>query len=132
MTVEGTAKILVVDDEPDAVEFVKAIMEESGHTVISASNGVECIEKARAEMPDLIVLDVQMPEKDGFTTFAEMQQDAQLQGIPVVMLTGVAQQAGVRFSASDMGEYLGKEPSAYVEKPVDPALLAQTVDKLLA
>ena len=132
MTVEGTAKILVVDDEPDAVEFVKTIMEESGHSVVTASNGVECIEKARAEMPDLIVLDVQMPEKDGFTTFAEMQQDAELQNIPVVMLTGVAEQTGVRFSASDMGEYLGKEPSAYVEKPVDPILLAQTVDKLLA
>ena len=132
MTVEGTAKILVVDDEPDAVEFVKTIMEESGHTVITASNGIECIEKARTEMPDLILLDVQMPEKDGFTTFAEMQKDAQLQDIPVVMLTGVAEQTGVRFSASDMGEYLGKEPSAYVEKPVDPVLLAQTVDKLLA
>ncbi len=131
MAMEGAAKILVVDDEPDAVEFVKTVMEEAGHSVISASNGNECLEKAKAEGPDLILLDVQMPEKDGFSTFADMQKDPALKAIPVVMLTGVRDKVGVGFSSEDMKGYLGAEPAGYVEKPVDPDLLTETVARLL-
>ncbi len=124
-------KILVVDDEPDAVEFVKTVMEEAGYCVVAASNGVEGLEKARTEKPDLAILDVQMPEKDGFMTFADMRKDPELKGIPVVMLTGVGEKVGIRFSAKDMGDYLGEEPNAYVEKPVNPQVLQETVAKLL-
>ena len=131
MAAEGVAKILVVDDEPDAVEFVKAVMENAGYDVVSASNGEEGLERARAEKPSLIILDVQMPEKDGFAMFDDMQKDLELQSIPVVMLTGVAEQTGIRFSAEEMGAFLGKEPNAYIEKPIDPALLQETVGKLL-
>ena len=131
MATEGVAKILVVDDEPDAVEFIKTVMEEAGYDVVSASNGVEGLERARAEKPSLIILDVQMPEKDGFAMFDDMQKDPELQSIPVVMLTGVAEQTGIRFSAEEMGGFFGKEPNAYIEKPIDPALLQETVGKLL-
>jgi len=130
MTDASGKKILVVDDEPDAVEFVRAVMEEAGHRVVSASGGDEGLAKARAESPDLIVLDVQMPGKDGFTTFAELRRDAQLASIPVVMLTGVGEKLGIGFSAEDMGDFIGEEPEAYVEKPVDPARLAGTVAEL--
>ena len=131
MPEEGKRKILVVDDEPDAVEFVRAVMEEAGYDVADAANGVEGLAKARAERPDLIILDVQMPEKDGFSTFTDLRADADLKAVPVVMLTGVGQQTGVHFSARDMGEYLGSEPEAYVEKPIDPDVLQQTVAGLL-
>lgn len=131
MTQEDKPKILVVDDEPDAVEFVRTVMEEAGYDVISASGGIEGLEKARAEMPGLVILDIQMPGKDGFSTFTDMRKDPELKGIPVVMLTGVGERIGIRFSASDMGEYLGEEPEAYVEKPVDPEALQQTVERVL-
>jgi CheY-like chemotaxis protein len=132
MAETGAAKVLVVDDEPDAVEFVKIVLEEAGYQVVSAFDGEAGIATARAESPDLVILDVQMPVKDGFATFAEMAQDAELGDIPVVMLTGISEKTGLPFSGEDMGQYFGKEPAAYVEKPVDPAILQQTVENLLA
>jgi len=131
MGTEDKAKILVVDDEPDAVEFVTAVLEEAGYEVSSASNGVEGLKKAREEQPALVVLDVQMPERDGFAVFADMRADPDLKSTPVIMLTGIAEKTGIRFSAEDMGDYLGAEPAAYVEKPVDPTALQETVRKVL-
>ncbi len=132
MSEESRRKILVVDDEPDAVEFVKVALEEAGYEVAGASNADEGLAAARANPPDLIILDVQMPGKDGFTAFTEIQADPQLKAIPVVMLTGVGERLGLSFSSEDMGEYLGEEPAAYVEKPVDPEALQETVRSLLA
>ncbi len=131
MTEVTRSRILVVDDEPDAVEFVRTVLEEAGYEVMAAANGVEGLEKARAEKPDLVVLDIQMPKKDGFSVFADMRKDPELKAVPVVMLTGVGDRTGIHFSARDMGEYLGEEPNAYVEKPVDPDALQETVAGLL-
>ena len=88
MAEEIKRKVLVVDDEPDAVEFVQAVLEEAGYEVAGAADGEAGLEAARAQVPDLVILDVQMPGKDGFTVFAEMRKDPELAGIPVVMLTG--------------------------------------------
>ena len=131
MADEGKAKILVVDDEPDAVEFVKTVLEEAGYEVVSASNGVQGLEKAQAELPNLIILDVQMPEKDGFATFGDLRRDPQLKEIPVIMLTGVGEKVGISFSAEDMGDYLGASPEAYVDKPISPGELVEKVEELL-
>lgn len=131
MAEECKRTVLVVDDEPDAVEFVKAVLEEAGHEVITASNASECLEKALAEKPDLIILDVQMPGRDGFHAFADMRKTPQLKDTPVIMLTGIGERLGMRFSAETMGDYFGEEPEAYVEKPVDPKTLQETVRKVL-
>ena len=131
MPEQSKRKILVVDVEPDAVEFVRTVMEEAGYEVVDASGGAEGIEKARAESPALVILDVQMPGKDGFSTFADMRADPELKDTPVIMLTGVGERMGIRFSSSEMGEYLGEEPSAYIEKPVDPEALQQAVEDAL-
>ena len=128
---EGARRVLVVDDEPDAVEFVKTVLEEAGCEVLSASNGVEGLQRAREESPDLVILDVQMPEKDGFSTFDDMKKDPELKAIPVIMLTGVGEKTGLKFSATDMGDFFGEEPDAYIEKPIDPQLLEETVREML-
>lgn len=127
----GTKKVLVVDDEPDAIEFVTAVLEEAGYEVCSASDGVEGLAMARQERPDLVILDVQMPEKDGFATFADMRKDPELKSTPVIILTGVGERTGLRFSTAEMAEYLGEEPDAYVEKPVDPLTLQTAAQRLL-
>ena len=132
MAEQSKAKVLVVDDEPDAVEFVRAVLEEAGYEVISASDGEAGLATARAESPDVVILDVQMPGKDGFTVFAEMAKDEALGSVPVIMLTGVGQRIGVPFSAEAMGEFYGAEPAAYVEKPVDPAALQEAVQQVLS
>jgi CheY-like chemotaxis protein len=132
MATKGKQRILVVDDESDAVEFVRAILEDAGYEVASAPNGEQGVQTARAVKPSLVILDVQMPGKDGFSAFADMKKDPELKAIPVVMLTGVRKRLGLRFSSHDMADYLGEEPNAYVEKPVDPRVLQETVRSLLA
>ena len=128
----GTSKkILVVDDEPDAVLGITAMLETGGYEVCSASDGEAGLETARKEKPDLIILDVQMPNKGGFETYDEMRRDSSLKDIPVCFLTGVAEKTGLSFSASEVGEYFGSEPEAYIEKPVDPSRLLKTVGTLL-
>ena len=124
-------KILVIEDEEDSAEFVRAVLEGDGTAVVRARDGEAGLKAARSERPDLIVLDVQMPKKDGFTVLVELRQDPETEGIPVVMLTGVAEATGVRFSKSDVGDYIGVEPDAYVEKPIDPATLSAVVARLL-
>ncbi len=125
-------KVLVVDDEQDAVEFVRAVLEDEGLQVVAAHDGEAGLKAIAAQQPDLVVLDVQMPKKDGFTVFVEMKQDDAMKGIPVIVLTGVADRTGIRFSKEDVGEFIGVEPDAYVEKPVDPELLLKAVLDLLA
>ncbi len=124
-------KILIVDDEEDSVSFVQAILEDDYANISSASDGETGLAAALAGEPDLIILDVQMPKKDGFQVFQELQQNEGTRGIPVIMLTGVAQKTGLRFSREDMRQYFGAEPRAYVEKPVDPGTLKATVDGIL-
>ena len=123
-------KVLVVDDESDARAFVRAILEPEGWQVEEAFDGVDGLKQAKALKPDLMVLDVQMPRKGGFELFSELIQDPALQNIKVVMLTGVAERTGLRFSGKEMGEFLGKEPDAYVEKPIDPEILKRAVQKV--
>jgi len=123
-------KALVVDDESDARDFVRAILEPDGWEVEEAENGTSGLEKAAALKPDLIVLDVQMPDKNGFDVFTELIKDPGTKDARVIMLTGVAEKTGIKFSADDMGEYLGKEPDAYVEKPIDPDAFKRVVKKV--
>ena len=113
-------KALVVDDESDAREFVRAILEPDGWEVIEAEDGAAGIEKAKETQPDLVILDVEMPNVNGFQVFTELIKLPETAGTKIVMLTGVADKLGMRFSADDMGNFLGREPDAYVEKPIDP------------
>jgi two-component system alkaline phosphatase synthesis response regulator PhoP len=124
--------VLIVDDEQDAVEFVEAVLSEVGDiAAISANDGVSGLEKAKEATPDLIILDVQMPEKNGFEVFADLKKEASTKNIPVIMLTGVADKVGISFSAEEMGDFMGEEPDAYIEKPVDPEELKNTVSEVL-
>jgi CheY-like chemotaxis protein len=113
-------KALVVDDESDAREFVRAILEPDGWEIIEAEDGAAGIEKAKETQPDLVILDVEMPNVNGFHVFTELIKLPETAGTKIVMLTGVADKLGMRFSADDMGNFLGRQPDAYVEKPIDP------------
>jgi CheY-like chemotaxis protein len=124
-------KILVVDDEPDAIDFVKEVLESEGYTVVTAGDGVKGLAAMRRESPDVVFLDVQMPEMDGFETFQEMAKDEALKKIPVVMLTGIKEKVGIGFSADEMKNYMGMKPAAYLEKPIDPAKVRETMKEIL-
>ena len=128
---DGKYTVLVVDDEPDAVEFVRAVMEEDGYQVMSASNGAECKRCLKQATPDLLILDVNMPGEAGFYVLRDLKADPKTKDMPVIMLTGVAQESGIPFAAKDLKEFVGYEPDAYLEKPVDPGYLRQIARQLL-
>ncbi len=127
----GKYTVLVVDDEPDAVEFVRAVMEDDGYEVMSASNGEECKRCLETRTPDLMVLDVNMPGEAGFYVLKDLKADPKTKDMPIIMLTGVSQQVGVSFSSGDLYDFLGCEPDMFLEKPVDPAYLSQVARQLL-
>ena len=124
---ETTRTALVVDDEAVARDFLRAVLESMDWKVIEASDGEKGLEIAVEQKPQLILLDVQLPGESGFTTYADLRQNSVTSDIPVIMVTGIAEKTGMRFSGKVMGEYIGKEPEAYLEKPVAPEILKSTV-----
>ena len=122
--------ILTIDDEKDNHEFIKSILDDDSLEVITALNGKEGLKLTRERHPALIILDVQMPVMDGFTTFRHLKADETLSEIPIVMLTGIAEKRGLSFSKEEMGEFYGKEPDEYLEKPIDPEKLISIVNRL--
>ena len=126
-------RVLIVDDEPDSVEYVKAIVSETGDfEVITASDGETGLELARSEKPDLVILDVMMPKKDGFSVFYDLRRETATQDIPVIMLTAVSEKTGMKFSSEAMGEYFGREPEAFIDKPVEPRRLQEAIGRIFS
>jgi DNA-binding response OmpR family regulator len=117
-------KILVVDDDAELVELVSFNLKQAGYTIGTASNGVEAIKKARTLEPDLIVLDVMMPELDGFAVCEILKRDKTTASIPIMMLTALSSELG-RMAG------LGSGASDFVTKPFSPRLLIGRVEELL-
>ena len=117
-------KILVIDDEPDAVELIAFNLKAAGYDVISAADGDEALKKARALLPDLIILDLMLPEVDGLEVCKILRRDTNTAGIPVIMLTA---------KAGEVDRILGLELGAddYVTKPFSPRELVLRVKRLL-
>ncbi len=123
------AKILIVDDDPDLVEAVSMILESKGYDVAAAYGGVEGIEMAKVEEPDLIVLDVMMPDKDGYAVAKELKTDENLKQIPILLLTAVVSHITSTKYTPQMG--LETEAEDYMDKPVEPEELVNRIEALL-
>ncbi len=122
-------KILVVDDEPDFASLVQGNLEKEGFEVDVAYNGVEGIEKVHAAPPDAIVLDVMMPEKDGYKVCAELKADARYANIPIILLTAVASHVtSTRYSHADG---MSTEADDYLPKPASAEQITESVKGLL-
>ena len=122
-------KILVVDDEPDTVDMLRMALERAFYEVVAAYNGQEGVEKARAEKPDAIILDLMMPEKDGFVACKELKEDPNCAGIPVLVLTALSEHLPHNWYVKTME--LDLESEDYVDKPVDPDELLRRIGELL-
>lgn len=114
---------MVVDDENDVVELIKFMLEKDGHEVITASNGRECLEKVEPTKPDLIILDIMMPEIDGYTVNTRLQEKDETRTIPVIILTAKGQMRDL-FA-------LGTNIVAFMEKPFDPKGLRDKIREFL-
>jgi twitching motility two-component system response regulator PilH len=103
-------KVLVVDDSPADLANIKNIVADAGYTVLTASSGKEAIEKAKAEKPDLVFLDIIMPEMDGYATCRSLNHDATTKDIPVIFVTSKNQKADRLWAQMQGGK-------AFITKP---------------
>ncbi|PKP29783.1 MAG: DNA-binding response regulator [Bacteroidetes bacterium HGW-Bacteroidetes-16] len=117
-------KILLVDDEEDIVEFLSYNLEKEGFNVVTAVNGQEAIQKAKKELPDLIIMDVMMPKMDGMTAVQEIRKIKALEETIIVFLTA---------RSEDYSQIAGFEAGAddYVSKPIKPKVLMSRINALL-
>jgi CheY-like chemotaxis protein len=123
-------KILLVDDDPDFVQAVQVIVESGGYDVRVAYDGKEGLEAVAEEKPDLIVLDVMMPVMNGHEACAELKSDPETAGIPIILLTAVAER--VTTSTYSHRDMLESEAEDYMPKPVEPKELLELIKSWLA
>ncbi len=123
-------KILAVDDEPDMILFYKTVLEEKGYEVQGLTNAQEAMATLDRERPDLILLDLVMPDKTGITLFRDLKKDERYKDIPIVLITGIKDVMGGDHKKFFEG-LKTRVPAAYLEKPVAPKTLLDTVAKVL-
>jgi CheY-like chemotaxis protein len=121
-------KILLVDDDADFVEAIKIILENKLYDVAVAYDGKEGIGKVETEQPNLIILDVMMPEMDGYEVCAKLKSDPQYGHIPILLLTAVGEAISTTKYTKEMGMKI--EADDYIPKPVEPMELVERVEKL--
>lgn len=119
--------ILVVDDEPDVITYFTALLDENGYETRSASNGAEAITAIRDQRPDLVMLDITMPEQSGVKTYRMLKEKDEFEGIPVLIITGISK---------DFKNFISSRkqvppPEGYLEKPVQPETLTAEVKRLI-
>lgn len=107
--------ILIVDDEPDVLDYLSTFLRDNGYTTVTAGNGVDAMAKVQANRPDLITLDITMPEQSGVRFYRNLKEDDTLKTIPVIIVTGVS---------SDFEKFISTRkqvppPDAYIPKPID-------------
>ena len=116
-------KILVVDDDPGVVKLVSELLKTRGFAVLTAVDGIDCMVMVKKEKPDLIVLDIMMPEINGYDVCHNIKFNKELKEIPILLLTARDQELDPR-----IGEMMGIE---YMHKPLDRELMFEKINQLL-
>lgn len=119
-------RILVVDDEPDVVAFLTALLQDNGFETSAAADGAAALRSIRARRPDLVTLDITMPEQSGVKAYREIKTDEALKSIPVVIVTGVS---------DDFQKFISSRrqvppPEGFIAKPIDERNFLDTIRKL--
>jgi len=120
-------KILIIDDEEDVITYLSTFFTDNGFSAISAGDGKEGIQKAVAEKPDIITLDISMPEESGVKALRDLQNNEVTKNIPVIIVTGVSTDIK-RFIESRKQVH---PPEGFFEKPIDRDELLKKVKELL-
>ncbi|HXE63071.1 MAG TPA: response regulator [Bryobacteraceae bacterium] len=118
-------KILIADDKASSRELIRTLLEHAGYAVCEAADGVEAVELARTEDPDLILLDIHMPRLDGYATVEEMRRFDSLRSLPIIALTASAMRG-------DHDKAIRAGFSGYITKPVSLTALRSEIERLLA
>jgi DNA-binding response OmpR family regulator len=123
------ANILLVDDDPDIHMSLGTVLRAEGYNVTSARDGVEAMKLVYKDRPDLVILDLLMPRKDGFAVVREIREDPEYADLPILILTAVRQEASRRRYELETGSHMDVQD--YVEKRIRPAELLRRVRRLL-
>ena len=118
--------VLIIDDEPDTLTYFASLLEDNGYEIVTAIDGEEGLSKLRASIPDLVTLDISMPEKSGVKMFREMKDSDRWKDIPVIIITGISE---------DFRRFISTRkqvppPDGYLSKPIDKEELLKMVSKL--
>jgi CheY-like chemotaxis protein len=123
-------KILIIDDEPNVITYLSTLLEDNGYDICSTMNADEGYQKALEERPDLITLDLLMPDKTGIKLYKELKKDANLKDIPVIMVTGFTSE---QFPMVDFKKFIYERsipgPEGFIEKPIDAEALLSAVQQ---
>ena len=125
---ENTKTVLVVDDDPDTRTYLATVLEDNGFATVAAKDGSDAMGKIEDKLPDLVALDIAMPEKSGVAVYRALKEDDQLKEIPVIIITGISE---------DFKRFISTRrqvppPEGYISKPVDSEQLVKMVRDLLA
>lgn len=132
MNVEEKKTILVVDDEPDVLNYFSRILQDGGFNVITAENGFDALEKLKETKPDFISLDLVMPKKSGIRFYYELRKNRDWSRIPVMIVTAHAKDEFGKTDFTDMMEgKIVSGPETYLEKPVKPEKYVNTIRRIL-
>lgn len=126
-------KILIVDDEPDVVSYLEMLLQDNGYETVTASDGLEGLEVAKREKPDLVTLDVSMPKASGTRFYKEFKTDTELSTIPVVIITAVTGLGGDTHAYEKFisGRRIVPAPEGFFPKPIEPEAFLEVVRDLL-
>jgi len=119
--------VLVVDDEPDARDYLTTVLQDNGYATVTAKDGAEAIAKLEESAPDLVLLDITMPEKSGVAVYRKLREDDQLKSIPVIIITGVSDE----FKTFISSRRQVPPPDGYINKPVDADAFVKMVRELV-
>ncbi len=120
---------LIIDDEADARTYLATVLTDNGWLAQSAGSGDEGLALAREKPPDVVLLDVMMPERGGLSTLVAFRKDERLKSVPVVLVTGIQETLSQDFEAF-LDRFKVYHPDAYLEKPVTPERLLEVVNRL--
>lgn len=129
-----TKKILIVDDEPDIVSYLEMVLQDQGYETTTAGNGNEALEAVKQNRPDLVTLDITMPEASGTRFYKEVRTDPELAQIPIIIVTAVTGLGGDKHAYEKFisNRSLVPAPEAYFPKPIDREAFIKAVNALLS
>jgi len=128
MTMSEMKTVLVVDDEQDVLTYLTALFEDNGYATIPAMDGIAAFDLAKSKKPDLITLDITMPDQSGVRTYRQYKEDPELKGIPVIIVTAVGDSMQSFFNKLSGFQ----KPDGFMNKPIDADKLIEMAADLLA
>ena len=121
---------IIIDDEPDVATYLAIVLRDNDWEALTANSAEEGLRLAEERVPDVIFLDIMMPERGGMSTLVALRKHSVLGQVPVIFVTGIQSQLTEDFEAY-LGRFKHYRADAFIEKPVKPELLLETLDRVL-